>query len=214
MREMEVYKTPASGKSLLPSDAICRSALPLAISHVEDWLKPAFAKQLRNQGIELLDAAVLHAATGKLSGQAIDTEIFVSRLTDTIGKLRAFFYRDLTKESRTRRELRRELNAIAAEQGFKGFVDDIDYAIAGQIGYRLIGQILFYFALRRKIPNLKEIKLEAHDIYTGRAAAILERSAPLRLRGTIQARSYRNTHPDGRRGAGTDPSTRGAAWNL
>ena len=162
MREMEVYKTPASGKSLLPSDAICRSALPLAISQVEDWLKPAFAKQLRNQGIELLDAAVLHAATGKLSGQAIDTEIFVSRLTDTIGKLRAFFYRDLTKESRTRRELRRELNAIAAEQGFKGFVDDIDYAIAGQIGYRLIGQILFYFALRRKIPNLKEIKLEPH----------------------------------------------------
>ena len=159
---MEVYKTPASGKSLLPSDAICRSALPLAISQVEDWLKPAFAKQLRNQGIEILDAAVLHAATGKLSGQAIDTQIFVNRLTDTIGKLRAFSYRDLTKESRTRRELRRELNAIAAEQGFKGFVDDIDYAIAGQIGYRLIGQILFYFALRRKIPNLKEIKLEPH----------------------------------------------------
>ena len=164
MREVEVYKTSSPGDSLLPSEAICRSALPLAIRQVEDWLKPAFAKELRNQCIELLDATILHAATGKLSGQAIDTEIFVSRLTDTISKLRAVFYRDLTKESRTHRKLRRELNAIAAEQGFKGFVDDIDFAIAGQIGYRFIGQILFYFALRRKIPNLKEIKLEAHDI--------------------------------------------------
>lgn len=163
MREMEVYKTPAPGASLLPSEAICRSALPLAISQVEDWLKPSFARELRNQGAEIVDSAVLHAATGQVSGQTIDAEIFVSRLTDTIGKLRTIFYRDLKRVASTNRTLRRELNAVAAQQGFKGFVDDIDYAIAGQIGYRFIGQILFYFALRRKIPSLKEIKLQAHD---------------------------------------------------
>ena len=163
MRELEVYKTPSRGQSLLPSEAICRSALSLAISQVEDWLKPAFAKELRNQAVEILDAAALHDATGKLSGQTIDAEIFVSRLTDAIGKLRAIFYRDLTKAAASNRKLRKQLNGIAAEQGFKGFVEDIDYAIAGQIGYRLIGQILFYFALRRKIPSLKEIKLSASD---------------------------------------------------
>lgn len=163
MRELEVYKTPGHGQSLLPSDAICRSALPLAISQVEDWLKPAFAKELRNQAVEILDSTVLHAATGRLSGQTIDAEIFVSRLTDVIGKLRAIFYRDLTKAAGSNRKLRKQLNGIAAEQGFKGFVEDIDYAIAGQIGYRLIGQILFYFALRRKIPALREITLTSTD---------------------------------------------------
>ena len=163
MREMEVYETPAPGNSLLPSEAICRSALPLAIEQVEDWLKPAFAAELRNQSIRLLDTAILHLATGKLSGQTIDAEIFVSRLTDTISKLRALFYRDLTIACGTNRKLRLRLNAIAAEHGFKGFVHDIYFAIAGQIGYRLIGQILFYFALRRKIPALKEIRLTATD---------------------------------------------------
>ena len=163
MREMEVYKTPEPPKSLLPSEAICRSTLPLSISQVEDWLKPVFAKELRNQGLKLLDAAVLHAATGELYGQKIDTEIFVSRLTDTISKLRTIFYRDLTKASGTNRKLRRQLNTIAAQQGFIGFVDDIDYAIAGQISHRLIGQILFYFALSRKIPTLKRITLTSGD---------------------------------------------------
>lgn len=163
MRELEVYPTPAHGQALLPSDAISKSALPLAITQVEDWLKPAFAKELRTQAVEILDSAVLHHATGKLSGQSVDAEIFVSRLTDAIGKLRTFFYRDLRKAAGSSRKLRKQLNGIAAEQGFKGFVEDIDYAIAGQIGYRLIGQILFYFALRRKIPTLKEIELSETD---------------------------------------------------
>jgi len=54
--------------------------LSLAISRVEDWLKPAFARELRSQASEILDAAALHDATGKLSGQTIDAEIFVRRL--------------------------------------------------------------------------------------------------------------------------------------
>ena len=74
MCELEVYPTPAHGQTLLPSEAISRSALPLAISQVEDWLKPAFAKELRNQAVEILDAAVLHHATGKLSDQTIHAE--------------------------------------------------------------------------------------------------------------------------------------------
>ena len=163
MRELEVYETPAPGDLLLPSEAIFRSALPLAIGQVEDWLKPVFAKELHDQSVRLLDAAILHFATGKLSGQAIDAEIFVSRLTDVISKLRAFFYQDITEACGTHRQLRLRVNAIAAEHGFKGFVQDIHYAIAGQIGYRLIGQILFYFALRRKIPTLKEIRLSSTD---------------------------------------------------
>ena len=163
MREFEVYKTPAHGKPLLPSDVICRSVLPLEVTQVEDWLKPDCDKELHEQSIKIMNAAIHHAESGGIPGQAIDSEIFVSHLTDTIGKLRVIFHRDLTKAARTSRKLRNQLNAIAAEQGFKGFVEDIDYAIAGQIGYRFVGQILFYFALRRKIPTLKELKLSETD---------------------------------------------------
>ena len=160
MRELEVYETPpAGGPAPLPTGALRRSSLPLAITQVEEWLKPAFALELRNQAVEIIDAAITHHATGKVAGHTIDADIFVKRLTEAIGKLRGIFYRDLTKAAGTSRKLRKQLNSIASEQGFKGFVEDIDYAIAGQIGYRFIGQILFYYALRRKIPALKAIDI-------------------------------------------------------
>ena len=163
LRELEVYKTPALGESLLPSDVIFRPEPHPTITTIEDWLNPAIEKDLRNQAVEFLDAAVLHAANATLSGQTIDTEIFVRRLIDTIGRLRDIFHRDLRRTSNTNRNFRLLLNRLAAAQGFMGFVDDIDYAIAGQISYRFIGQILFYFALRRKIPDLKELRLSPQD---------------------------------------------------
>ncbi len=92
-------------------------------------------------------------------GHAIDPELFVSRLTDAIASLRNIFYRDLHKAASTSKKLRKQLKQIAAEQGFEGFVEDIDYAISGQMGYRIIGQVLFYFALRRRFPASKNSKL-------------------------------------------------------
>ena len=164
MRELEVYQTPPAGSPApLPTAAICRSFPPLAITQVEEWLKPAFSAELHEQLIQIIDAAILHDATGKVAGHTIDADIFVARLTEAIGKLRGIFYRDLTKAAGVSRKLRKQLNTIAAEQGFKGFVEDIDYAIAGQIGYRFIGQVLFYFALRRKIPALKPLEIDAKD---------------------------------------------------
>lgn len=164
MRELEVYETPAPGAAIpLPSAAIGRSFPPLAITQVEEWLKASFSAELRKQAIQLLDTAILHHTTGKVSGHLIDADIFVARLTDSIGKLRGIFYRDLTKAAGVSRKLRKKLNSIASEQGFIGFVEDIDFAIAGQIGYRFIGQILFYFALRRKIPALKPLAIGPKD---------------------------------------------------
>ena len=163
MREAEIYPTPAEGQRVFPDDALYRSSLPLAITQVEDWLRPAFADQLRAQAVAILDAAVTHSVTGAVKGHWLDTEIFVTRLTAVIDQLRHLFYRELTHSAGASRSLRKKLSSIAAQQGFSGFVKDIDYAIAGQIGYRFIGQILFYFALRRKNPALKEISLDADD---------------------------------------------------
>lgn len=163
MRELEVYKTPPKGQALLATSAIRRSFLSLAITRVEDWLRPAFARELQQQASEILDASVSHQATGEVTGHVIDTEIFVSRLADTIEKIRSIFYKDLVKASSTNRKLRKQLVGIAAEQGFRDFVEDIDFAIAGQMGYRFVGQILFYFALRRKIPALRELHIGPKD---------------------------------------------------
>lgn len=159
MRDFEIYETPIGSHVPTPAEAIKKSSHPLALTQVDDWLKANFKKDLHDQTIEILDAAVHHNLTGLSNQRAIDPEIFVSRLTEDIGQLRTIFYRDLKKASNTDRKLRKKLRQIASEQGFEGFVDDIDYAIAGQIGYRFIGQILFYFALRRKIPALRELNI-------------------------------------------------------
>lgn len=163
MREFELYATPASESPPLPTDAIKRSATPLALARVEDWLKPAFATALRDMATEILEAALDHKNTGRISGHAIDAEIFVSRLTEAITQLRGFYYRDLVKASGPSKKLQAQISNIAVQQGFKGFVEDIHYAIAGQASYRFIGQILFYFALRRKLPALKPLHLTKAD---------------------------------------------------
>lgn len=87
MRELEVYEAVPEPHVPVPSDAIRRSAHPLAVTQVEDWLKPAFQKQLQDQAIEILDAAINHLASGSAHRHAIDPEIFVSRLTDALARL-------------------------------------------------------------------------------------------------------------------------------
>ncbi len=164
MKDFELYETPPASRTPTPADVVKKSSRPLALTRVDDWLKTSFKKDLHEQAVEIMDAAVNHNISGLSNHRAIDPDIFVTRLTEDIGQLRTIFYRDLKKASATDRKLRKKLREIATEQGFEGFVDDIDYAIAGQIGYRYIGQILFYFALRRKIPALRELKIGTQDV--------------------------------------------------
>lgn len=166
MREAELYPTPPKGGLVTPANALKRWAVEPSIRRIEDWLKPDVEKRLQLRAVEILDAAWAHAATGVLAGQVIDAALFVARLEDAIGQLRQTLYRAITQATRTDAKLRRTLNTIAAEQGFKGFVEDIEFAIAGQMGYRLIGQIFFYFALRRKQPALRPLRLDRRQSVT------------------------------------------------
>lgn len=162
MREFEIYET-IDTRVPTPADLIRKSAQLVPLTQVEDWLNPVLKDQLQKQAIDILEFAIDHSTTGLGHHHAIDPEIFVRRLTDGIGQLRTLFYRSLKRASSVDRSLRRQLKQIATEQGFDGFVEDIDYAIAGQMGYRLIGQVLFYFALRRKLPALKELNIGRGD---------------------------------------------------
>jgi SAM-dependent methyltransferase len=163
MREAELYPTPPKGGLVTPADALNRWPTENRIHRLEDWLRPSIEKSLEARALAILEAAWVHNATGGHPGQIIDAEIFVAHLATAIGKLREVLYRHIARTSGTNRRLRQDLNKIAAEQGFKGFVEDIEFAIAGQMGYRLIGQILFYFALRRKQPTLRHLHLERDD---------------------------------------------------
>ena len=163
MRQLELYATPPVGQSPIPTDAITRSTLPLSIANVDDWLKPNFAKALRNHAQQILRAAIDHSNTGEATRHPIDSEIFVKRLTATTRRVRSLLHTAFASAAGNSRALRKQLNLHAAKQGFKGFVEDITLAVAGQVSYRFVGQILFFFALKRQLPTLKELQISPND---------------------------------------------------
>ncbi len=89
----------------------------------------------------------------------IEASVFVDKLGARLEQLRSFLQPALSEKAARSRTVRRRLKELAAEQGFAGFVENVDNAIAGQYAYRLIGQILFYFALRRRQPSLAALEI-------------------------------------------------------
>ena len=157
MQSAELYRTPPAARSANPNDLIRQFPVLTQVRSVDDWIEPNIREQLRQQAIALLDAACTEAMRHGLQFP-IDASVFVDRLTRRIFELRAEVQPALTKRASRSRTLRTRLRQIAATQGFLGFVDDIDVAIAGQFCYRTVGQILFYFALRRKQPSLTALE--------------------------------------------------------
>lgn len=158
MQRLEVYSTPAKGMAppLQPLFSINTAA---AITTVEDWLDPVKEAALRDVAEQMLDA-VLAASAGISPGFTVDSEVFVSRLASAITDLRVSIYTEMRKAAGASKKLRKTINQIATKQGFAGFVDDIDHAISGQLGYRIVGQVLFYFALRRKNTSLPPLAVD------------------------------------------------------
>jgi len=162
MRVAELYKTP-SGRDATPSDRV-RPTFPLneKVSTVDDWLNPLVAKTLRQDALAVLEAAwECYALTSETSIE-VDASVFVDKLGFRLYQLRQFLVPALKDKAAQNAAIRKRLKEIAAEQGFAGFVEDVQAAIAGQYAYRLIGQILFYYALRRK-QNLPPITITAKD---------------------------------------------------
>ena len=155
MREYELYQALDSRQVPLPNQAIVRSKRPLSLANVDDWLKPSHGRHLREIVHQILEAAHIHDELGDYSGHAIEPEIFVERLTDSIDRLKYLLYEELHKTTKVNRKLRKRTNAISAEQGFKGFVEDIDYAIAGQIAHRLTDRFCFTSRLNERSQHSK-----------------------------------------------------------
>ena len=158
MQATELYRSPSGEKSATPADLLEQFPMIGCVRSVEDWIDPECRERLRERTLELLDTS--HAIACKEGIELrIDASVFVDRLANRIRELRAETVPVLRKLARRRRTLRRRLREIAATQGFLDVVDDVPAAIAGQYCYRIVGQILFYFALRRKQPSLKALGL-------------------------------------------------------
>lgn len=163
MQSAELYPTPDPPATVTPADHIHSWPVDPLVSTVEDWLKPKPQESLKACAIAILDKAWEHHTTSGTIKLALDATIFVDRLARQVSTLRAQILVPLRKLAATKKTVRTQLREIAAAQGFLGFVDDINTAVAGQYAYRLIGQILFYFALRRKQSTLKPLTLSAAD---------------------------------------------------
>jgi len=161
MKSVELYRTPPENRAANPTDLLFQWPMIDGITSVDDWLEPAKQQLLKTQMVNLLDKAWEIESRGEGFVTPLEASVFVDRLGQSIPKLKEELHRELRLKSKTDATVRRRLKEIAAEQGFAGFVEDIERAIAGQYAYRLVGQLLFYFALKRKLTNLPNLELTA-----------------------------------------------------
>lgn len=156
MQTAELYRTP---KPRIATPAIRMRQFPInpLISSVDDWLVPSKADSLKADVINIFETAWEIFALNPGHTVEIEASVFVDKLSSRLQQLRSHLIPALRTKVSKNAKVRRRLKELAAEQGFAGFVENIDEAIAGQYAYRLIGQILFYFALRRKQPSLPEL---------------------------------------------------------
>ena len=158
MQATELYRSPPGERRATPKDLLNQFPLIRRVRSVEDWIEPASRERLRDRTLELLDTSYAIACQEGIELR-IDASVFVDRLANRIRELRAETVPVLTQLAHRRKTLRRRLREIAATQGFLDLVDEVPAAIAGQYCYRMVGQVLFYFALRRKQPSLKPLEL-------------------------------------------------------
>lgn len=163
MRAAELYRTPIGPTAATPAYRLSHWPVNPLVGTVDDWLRPKVADALHRVTQDLLDKAWSIHTTAGGPNIAIEASVFVDRLSRRLGQIRQHIQPALTARAAADRSIRKRLRALAAAQGFLGLVDDIDIAIAGQYAYRLIGQILFYFALRRKQPTLPSLSISAQQ---------------------------------------------------
>lgn len=153
MQSAELYRSSLGNRPSDPTDRLFAWEPDPLVRDVSDWLTTGPQLSLQRRTLELLDRAV-EAHLGGAAPFALEGSVFVDRVSQRILRLRNLIRPALVAKLGKHPSTRRRLNALAAAQGMLGFVADLDSAVGGQYAYRIVGQILFYFALRRRQPRL------------------------------------------------------------
>lgn len=161
IRTLEVYRTPAHPrKTLTDDDLIDVLGTIETVRKVEDWITAENKRKIRTLCRNLLITCYDLSTQGRHGGNIIDATVFVESLKGQVRRLRSSAAPDVSLAlTGSNRSLGTRLRNWAEEQGLKTLVEDLSSALAGQISYRLTGQILFYYAFRRKQPSLPAISL-------------------------------------------------------
>ena len=157
MQGAELYRTPPEGQETTPADCLKRWVPDPLVRTVKDLLQESANRSLQKRACEILDEAWTRH-TGASGGLTIDASVFVDRIGQRIAQLRDLVRSALRGRLAQHPELRRKLRALASAQGMLGFVQDLEGAVAGQYAYRVVGQVLFYFALRRRQGALRALE--------------------------------------------------------
>lgn len=160
MRDTALYRTPAvPANALLDQDLIKPFPSVTGMVNVDNWLDHQIKQELKAVARSLLLAANDLHLRGTLDGMVIDATVFVDALKDPVSRLRTVLKNDL-RSALIRRAASKQLNEWAREQGLTFFVSDLAASLAGQLAYRITGQVLFYYAFRRQQPALPALQLK------------------------------------------------------
>ena len=160
MSGAELYRVDGGGAPGGPAVLVRAWPPDPSIRKVSDWLQAEALASLKIRSRQILDAAHL-ASQNKVTGLQLESSVFVERVSSRVSELKEIFRPALAQALQLDASKRKRVSALAASQGMLGFVTDVDAAVAGQFAYRIAGQVLFYFALRRRQALLPPLSPDA-----------------------------------------------------
>lgn len=162
MRTVELYRTPPTPTRTLTDDDLAEViGTAERLFRTEDWLNPDVEVELKQLAHRLVIAVHDLILTGAIGGTVIDATVFVDALKGPVSRLRTALKTDFARTMASRRAVSTRLRQWAQRQGLAAFVSDLSAALAGQLAYRLTGQVLFYYSFRRHQPSLPTLSLSA-----------------------------------------------------
>jgi methylase of polypeptide subunit release factors len=158
MKHAELYRVSEAGPTT-PADRIASWGPIEGVHDVDAWRIPEVAARLNTLAESILDKAWEDST--RAAGSAlipIDSSLFVKKVQGHLERLRTVLAAHLDSVTRSSKTKAAAIRAYAAELGLLDSTENISVALGGRYSYRVIGQILFYFALRRKQPSLPALK--------------------------------------------------------
>ncbi len=137
----------------------------LTVRSIEDINIPQVHKQLYERTQEIMSDFNDIVSTGKLHPHQLNPETFAASLHYAVEVLTPGMKRSLIQEYTQNKAFQREFQLWAREQGIDNYDHNEFFTNASrQIIYKMLGRIIFYFALRRFSPNLPELALHDSDL--------------------------------------------------
>jgi len=146
-------------------DRIHKYPVIISIRTIQDILRPDAQNALKARAREIIEDLDTHIVTGVFRARTLDAVLFAGVLQDTVEHLNPEFKKALITKYSTDKTFQKAIQKWARRQGIQNYdTDDFFTSISKQIVYRIIGQVLFYFALKRHNGNLPNLEINDFEI--------------------------------------------------